>query len=168
MYNKLNLMDCDIALKTMDVDFTIPAENTQEAFQALCNLNTKDELKSGCIFSSQKLIKPENSTSLAEDPSVRFINMPWNYDEVCETVEEILELLNFSVEKDLEGDVHILFFESDRGGDEEVFVESLAPYVKSGSFIEWQANSGEMWRNDFVQKKMITSTGEVSWTVNAA
>lgn len=168
MYNKLNLMDCDIALKTMDVDFTIPAENTQEAFQALCNLNTKDELKSGCIFSSQKLIKPENSTSLAEDPSMRFINMPWNYDEVCETVEEILELLNFSVEKDLEGDVHILFFESDRGGDEEVFVEALAPYVKSGSFIEWQANSGEMWRNDFVQKKMITSTGEVSWTVNAA
>lgn len=168
MYNKLNLMDTDIALKTMDVDLTIPEENTQDAFQALCNLNAYDDLKSGCIFSSRKLIKPENSTSLAEDPSVRFINMPWNYDEVCETVEEVLELLNFSVEKDLEGDIHILAFESDRGGDEEVFVEALAPYVKSGYFIEWQADNGEMWRNDFVQKKMITSTGEVSWTVNAA
>ena len=65
MYNNPNLMDIDIALKTMDVDLTIPAENTQEAFQALCNLNAKDDLKSGCIFSSQKLIKPENSTSLA-------------------------------------------------------------------------------------------------------
>ena len=168
MYNNLNLMDIDIALKTMDVDLTIPAENTQDAFQTLCNLNTKDDLKSGHIFSSKKLIKPENSTSLAEDPSVRFINMPWNYDEVCEAVEEILELLNFSVEKDLEGDVHILSFESDHGGDEEVFLKALAPYVKPGSFIEWQADSGEMWRNDFVQKKMITSTGEVSWTVNAA
>lgn len=39
MYNKLNLMDTDIALKTMDVDLTIPEENTQDAFQALCNLN---------------------------------------------------------------------------------------------------------------------------------
>ena len=168
MYNNLNLMDIDIALKTMDVDLTIPAENTQDAFQTLCNLNTKDDLKSGHIFSSKKLIKPENSTSLAEDPSVRFINMPWNYDEVCEAVEEILELLNFSVEKDLEGDVHILSFESDHGGDEEVFLKDLAPYVKPGSFIEWQADNGEMWRNDFVQKKMITSTGEVNWTVNAA
>lgn len=168
MYNKLNPMDCDIALKTMDVDLTILAENTQDAFKALCNLNAYDDLKSGCIFSARKLIKPENSTSLAEDPSVRFINMPWNYDEVCETVEEILELLNFSVEKDLEGDVHILSFESDRGGDEEVFVESLAPYVKPGSFIEWQAEGGEMWRNDFIQKKMITSTGEINWIANAA
>lgn len=168
MYNNLHPMDIDIALKTMDVDFTIPAKNTQEAFQALCNLNACDELKSGCIFSSQKLIKPENSTSLAEDTSVRFINMPWNYDEVCETVEEILELLNFSVEKDLEGNVHILSFESDHGGDEEVFLKALAPFVKPGSFIEWQADNGEMWRNDFLQKKMITSTGEVSWTVNAA
>lgn len=168
MYNKLNLMDCDIALKTMDVDLTIPAENTQEAFQALCNLNTKDDLKSGCIFSSKKLIKPENSTSLAEDPSVRFINMPWNYDEVCEAVEEILELLNFSVEKDLEGNVHILSFESDHGGDEEVFLKALAPYVKPGSFIEWQAEGGEMWRNDFVQGKMTTSSGEVVWTLDAA
>lgn len=168
MYNNPNLMDIDIALKTMDVDLTIPAENTQEAFQALCNLNAKDDLKSGCIFSSQKLIKPENSTSLAEDTSVRFINMPWNYDELYETVEEILEVLNFSVEKDLEGDVHILSFESDHGGDEEVFLKALAPYVKPGSFIEWQADNGEMWRNDFVQKKMITSTGEVSWTINAA
>ena len=168
MYNNPNLMDTDIALKTMDVDFTIPAKNTQEAFQALCNLNTKDELKSGCIFSSQKLIKPENSTSLAEDPSVRFINMPWNYDEVCEVVEEILELLNFSAEKDLEGDVHILSFASAHGGDEEVFLKALAPFVKSGSFIEWQADSGEMWRNDFIQKKIITSTGEINWIVNAA
>lgn len=168
MYNNPNLMDIDIALKTMDVDFTIPAENTQEAFQALCNLNTKDDLKSGCIFSSKKLIKPENSTSLAEDPSVRFINMPWNYDEVCEEVEEILELLNFSVEKDLEGNVHILSFESDHGGDEEVFLKALAPYVKPGSFIEWQAEGGEMWRNDFVQGKMTTSSGEVVWTLDAA
>ena len=168
MYNKLNLMDIDIALKTMDVDLTIPAKNTQEAFQALCNLNTKDDLKSGCIFSSQKLIKPENSTSLAEDPSVRFINMPWNYDEVCEEVEEILELLNFSVEKDLEGNVHILSFESDHGGDEEVFLKALAPYVKPGSFIEWQAEGDEMWRNDFVQGKMTTSSGEVVWTLDAA
>lgn len=168
MYNNPNLMDCDIALKTMDVDFTIPAKNTQEAFQALCNLNTKDDLKSGHIFSSKKLIKPENSTSLAEDPSVRFINMPWNYDEVCEAVEEILELLNFSVEKDLEGNVHILSFESDHGGDEEVFLKALAPYVKPGSFIEWQAEGGEMWRNDFVQGKMTTSSGEVVWTLDAA
>lgn len=168
MYNNPNLMDIDIALKTMDVDFTIPAENTQEAFQALCNLNTKDDLKSGHIFSRKKLIKPENSTSLAGDPSVRFINMPWNYDEVCETVEEILELLNFSVEKDLEGDVHILSFASAHGGDEEVFLKALAPYVKPGSFIEWQAEGGEMWRNDFVQGKMTTSSGEVVWTLDAA
>ena len=49
-----------------------------------------------------------------------------------------------------------------------MFVEALAPFVKPGSFIEWQAEGGEMWRNDFIQKKMITSTGEVSWTVNAA
>lgn len=148
---------------TTDINVRIPAENLENAYQAMCELNARDDLKYGArLGDNSNTGKPESSTSVANNPDVWFAWMPWNYDEEYKTAEEILSNLGFDTYTDNDGNLHLLSYDS-KAGAEEYFLEAIAPYVEEGSYIQWQGEDGELCRNEFIDGEMVTYNGEITW-----
>lgn len=146
-------------VSTMNADFRIPAENLDKAYDALCALNARDELKTG---GGGREVKPDDSQSVANDPTRWFSWMPWNYDEVYTTADEILNALGFETYKEDNGDVTILYYDSKMGAEEH-FLRALAPFVTDGSYVEWRGEDGSMWRQEFGNGEMTELEGEIVW-----
>lgn len=129
--------------------FVIKKDNLEDAYKALCQLNAKDELKSGGCWGWEGGLfkKPQNSTSVSNNPNKWFAWMDWNYDETCKNAEDIFNKLGFDVNITKEGDLFIDMFENDKSGDKEHFLEAVAPFLEDGSFIEWMDEDGFMWKN---------------------
>ena len=63
------------------------------------------------------------------------------------TFAEIASGFRWSLEEDEEGNVTDFIFSGEKyGGDELVFLNTIAPYVKEGSFIEFRGEDGEQWK----------------------
>lgn len=146
-------------VSTMNADFRIPAENLDKAYDALCALNARDELKTG---GGGREVKPAGSESIADDPTRWFSWMPWNYDEVYSSVEEILNALGFETDVELNGDVTIWYYDNKMGAETH-FLEALAPYVADGSYIEWLGEDNAMWRQDFSNGEINERGGKIVW-----
>lgn len=142
-------------------DFTIKRENYGEAHRLLLALNAHDDLKRGGRLPADR-VRPEGSGSIARDPNVWFSWMPWNYDEVCGSAVEILEMVGFSVEEN-EGGICSVSYD-DKSGCEEEFMAALAPVVEKGSYIEWAGEEpGDLYRYEFDGRKVDVLRGEVVW-----
>lgn len=144
---------------TMNADFRIPAENLDKAYDALCALNARDELKTG---GGGCEVRPAGSESVAGDPNRWFSWMPWNYDEMYSSVEEILNALGFETDVELNGDVTIVYYDNKMGAETH-FLEALAPYVADGSYVEWRGEDNAMWRQDFNNGEMKERGGKIVW-----
>lgn len=98
-------------VETAEIDFSIPAENLDAAYEAMCKLNERDDLKRGGVWGGkdEDYAKPAGSTSLASSARKNFSWMDWNYDETCATAQEIFEQLGFDTDVDEEGNLRVLF-----------------------------------------------------------
>lgn len=139
------------------------------AYEALCALNSHDELKRGGAFGHPSGVdKPEGSRSVSNSPHRWFSWMDWNYDETCETLEEVLCMLGFHVETDQEGNINIIHYET-KAGQEELFFRALAPWVVSSwgedetAFIEWYSDNGDEYRWEFTDGEMKKFVVEKKW-----
>lgn len=130
----------------------IPAENLPAALDALRKLDERDDLKSGGSSTGDKWFSWMNDYPLANAPSV----------------PSVLEALGFDVNVDGHGGVEIIGYDS-KIGDEGVFIQTLAPYIESGSSIEWEGEDGSCYRWHFHHGLMTTQHGEriTSWDVAA-
>lgn len=63
--------------------------------------------------------------------------------------------LDFQVSFDDDGNVTDLAYDN-KSGQEELFLNAIAPLVKEGSYIGWQGEDGEMWVNVFKGGVMVT------------
>lgn len=140
-------------VSTIDVNFTIKADKSEEAYKALCELNNHNELKRGGRFPSEKKDGPHDG--------VWFSWMDWNYPETCPNLETILQQLGFETDTN-EGNLSVWGYDS-KSGNEDLFLEALAPFVEPDSYIEWRGECGAMWRNEFDGKAMTTKTGVIAW-----
>lgn len=153
-------------INTINVDFEIVAEKLDSAYSALCELNSRDELKTGrtfCVNPSKAVSKPESSTSVSNSPNRHFSWMEWNYDEIYDTVEEILSALGFDCYIEDNGSLRLFGYDG-KSGDEEHFFEAVAPYVTPGSFVEWQGEEEVFYRWEFDgTSTMKWKYGEIVW-----
>lgn len=114
---------------TVDYGNTIiPAENLDEAYKTMCDLNRMEHLKQGEAWGGSEFNRPAGSTSLASSPKKYFSYMPWNYDETCENAEQILNHLGFVTRLEENGDLRILFFDS-KEGQEDLFLKAIEKYL---------------------------------------
>ena len=140
-------------IETENVNVIISAANVPAAFEAVKALNKRDELKGGGRFPKRGL--PEDNW---------FAWMPWNYDQTVESIADVFQLLGFEHSSiDDDGYFHLSWYNS-KTGDEEHFLNAIAPYVESGSVIEWRGEDNERWRNHFLDGQMRTEHPEVTWT----
>lgn len=153
---------------TTDTDFHIRKENFAKGYELLCRLNERDDLKSGRLFGGPPTPKPEGSRSVSDDPNRWFRWMNWNYDETCRNLDEILNQLGFHVVHentglnaiDDPGDIIDLGMENWKG-DEEVFLNALAPVVEDGSYLTFRGENGDHWRYVFRDGRMDTLQGRI-------
>jgi len=126
-------------------DFGIPKENWDAAFEALTELNKRDDLKTGGSWG------PNGKTE------VWFAWMPKDYptDALSEYKEKglphplvwVFQQLGFDWEVNDEG-FWLTYYDS-KAGNEDAFLDAVAPYVRPGSTLEWSGEDGERWLERF-------------------
>lgn len=137
----VNIVDCDIH---------IPHDRLGKAYQAMCDLNKRDDLKRGGSYS-------------ADGPRERWFSwMDPNYPETCADAEEVLKALGFGVETDEEGNIVHLSYDS-KIGQEELFLIAIAPWVRHGSYIDWVGEDNTRWRYSFEDGEFHTWEAVVNY-----
>lgn len=134
----------------------VPKIKQEAAYKALCDLNGDDSIKSG----GQYAPPPEGGPSVCVKKW--FSWMDPNYPEKCKTLAEVLQEVGFDVEHNEAGDIISLSYDS-KTGDEDYFLNALAPFVTNGSFIEWQGEEGEKWRLEFDGRNVRSREGRTTW-----
>ena len=122
--------------------FKIMKENFERGYEIVCDLNRRDDLKRGGKFGGDPTPKPADSKSCAGNPDVWFSWMPWNYDELCGNLVEVLEMVGFGVEFDDAGNISGLSYDA-KTGCEETFLNALKPVIEKGSHLTWVGEYGE-------------------------
>lgn len=120
-------------------NFKIPHENLRKAYKAMCELNTKNHLKTGGSWPRT----PEDEAQIKAgipNEKIHFAWMDWNYPETCKNAVEIFESLGFEVEEDDEG-VSLVGYDN-KSGAEKYFIEACYPFVESGSFLQFNGEDG--------------------------
>lgn len=92
---------------------TIPVEHLDAAYEAVCALDARDDLKAG-----------------GTDEAPAFVGLPANFPEVYSDARQIFEGLGYGVEVTSKGDLHLASFEGDQDQD-FLFLNAVAPYVVS-------------------------------------
>lgn len=135
-------------VKIIESDFTIKKEDFYRGYEIVCNLNSRDDLKTGGRYGGDPTPKPADSKSCSCNPDKWFAWMPWNYDEICNSLPEILEMLGFEVDYNDGGDITGLAY-ADKMGNEDVFLDALRPIIKGASCIVWEGEDDDRWATRF-------------------
>jgi len=65
----------------------------------------------------------------------------------AETFKKVAQAFRWDMDLDDNGDVYWIAFNGEKyGGDEMVFLNTIAPYVKKDSYIEMEGEEGERWK----------------------
>lgn len=146
-----------------DSNFVLPKENYEAAYKALCDLNQHDDLKGGKRYTNDGSLcgndpRPEG---LDYHPARWFAWMLPDYPKHLKSLQEVLKELGFELLENDEGIYGLAYH--DKVGDEEVFLEELAPFVKDGSYICWEGEDGTILHQLFKNGKMKAQlmTGQV-------
>lgn len=140
----------------------VPAENIDAAYDALVQLNTREDLKNGGRWGGTPAEKPADSASVAASPDKWFSWMDWNYDEVETSALDIIKRLGFEVEELHNGSFELYSYDS-KVGSEEHFLKAIAPFVTEGSEMTWTGEDGEMWRWLFTDGEMKVQSAVITW-----
>lgn len=133
-----------------DSTWVIPEKNLDAAYQAMCDLNKHDELKSGGSWSGSK----QNEKWFAW--------MDANYPETCKDAAAILDQLGFELHFNENGDLCIDWYDN-KIGSEELFLRAIAPFSVEDSYIVWRGEDGAIWRHIVQRGTLVEQTGTVTF-----
>lgn len=135
-----------------DSNAVIRLDEMPAALDALRALDARDDLKSGGSSAGDKWFSWMNDFDLANAPSVA----------------SVLEKLGFDVDHGSYGGLSIIGYDN-KTGDEGIFIQTLAPFIESGSYIEWQGEDNGAYRWGFHDGEMQTQYDVriPSWEVTA-
>jgi len=92
----------------------------------------------------------------------RLINIATK-NHLSNTFDELM----WPIEINTNGDISDLRYEAPdkKLGDEAIWMEAIAPYVTSGSYIEVHGEDGDMWRWYFLGGKFYEVKPTITWNV---
>lgn len=139
----------------------IAAEHLDHAYAAMVELNKLDHLKRGGSYTG------------GEQTGRWFSWMDPNYPETCSTAKEILQMVGFDCVERENGDLYLEYYSS-KTGQEELFLYTIAPFVKIDQsyadvspadgkpmvpFLSWSGEDGEFWMHEFLNGKLYSKHG---------
>jgi len=146
-----------------ETNFTISKSKFDDCYKAMCKLNERDDLKYGGGWNGQGIsMDAPRPEGLDYHPAKWFSWMDANYPEKCKSFIEILEELGFTdlIFNEPYGDLIALSYDN-KTGSEYDFFNSIAAFVKKGSYINWQGEDGNFYQWYFDGKELINKDGEV-------
>jgi hypothetical protein len=137
-----------------DADFLIPTANEAAALAALKALNDPEynEQKQGGSWGAEGKTKAWYSWMTAD------------YDQHVKSCADVFEQLGFEVEQTAEG-MRLTGYDN-KTGQEDLFLNAVAPYVAADSFLAWRGEDGTLYRFEFDGTKMIEMEARTSWVTS--
>lgn len=133
---------------------SIDKNDIDKAYEAMCELNDHDDMKRGGRYGGVGSADSVRPDGLNYHPGKWFSWMDPNYPDTCPTFEAVLKDLGFDFSVTNNGDVSTFLMNYDnKTGQEDLFMEAIAPFVISGEF-EWSGEDGHMWKWEYVDGKM--------------
>lgn len=137
--------------------FQIPANNLNEAYDKMCQLNftVPNTQKRGGSWGG-----PDGKDSAPEygpHKASWFSWMEWNYHEVCKDADDILQALGFYTRYDENGDLHVEHYDS-KSGQEELFLSAISSLAKG--YIVWEGEDGSIWGETYGGDDVIVKQRE--------
>lgn len=140
---------------TMDKStISVPKEKQDEAYKALCDLNLRNDLKTGGSWPRPDDIEGPN-------PYVWFSWMEWDYPEKYSNLREVLTAVGFEVQE-TDDELRVVYYD-DKTGCEYVFLAALAPFMTDGCYSEWRGEDGEEWRHEYRDGRVFGMERIKSW-----
>jgi hypothetical protein len=137
-------------------NFVIPKDRLEDAFEAMKALNQRDDLKGGGAYGPL----PDGTYGTIE----KFFSwMPADYDKTMTSAAQILKELGFDLSERDDGSISIEGYDS-KIGDENHFIEAIAPFVEDGSYLEWEGEDGAHWRILVREGRAVAQTGHIEYT----
>jgi hypothetical protein len=149
-------------VRTTGSNFYVAQSKKNAAYEALCALNQRDDLKTGGSFGGNLSGDSPRPAGLDHHPSRWFSWMAADYPSKCKDLKQVLEEVGFDVVEDEAGNVTGLHYDS-KTGHESLFLSALAPFVRDGSHIDWQGEEGEHFRYEFSGGRMLERDGRIVW-----
>lgn len=150
-------------VRTIEQDIFLPKVHFDAVYKEMCKLNDHDELKRGGgwggIDSSITSQSPRPE-GMNYHPAKWFSWMDANYPETCLSMEEVLTSLGFELRFDDEGNLIAMFYDN-KTGQEELFIETMAPFMKDGSYIHWAGEDDYYWETRFESGAIIEKVGRI-------
>lgn len=147
-------------VNTTGGEFVVPAENILAAYAAVCALNDHDELKWGGSYGGGGIDKSApRPAGMDHHPARWFSWMPADYPNKCGTLCEVFQTLGFDVIEDAQ-ELRVVSYDS-KTGQEEIFLEAIAPFCTEDSFFEWRGEDGAQWRHTVRAGELLVWESEV-------
>ena len=126
-------------------DWYIPTDQQDAAYEAVCALNNRNDLKRGGVYPREEGLEQTTTPT----PALWFAWMDWNYPETCADLSAVLEMAGFAI-NDVDKGLAIVGY-NDTSGQEDLFLAALAPFAEAlcvdNAYVNWQGEEGEMWQN---------------------
>jgi len=113
------------------------------------NFTIKKENFTKALESLKSVFIPENMTCYNFIGGKRYPHFSWVDTKTVidsETLEDALIEIRYSPTYDSNGDICNVEFTGEKYGDEKIFFNALAPYVKSDSYISFEGEDEATWK----------------------
>lgn len=82
----------------------------------------------------------------------------------AKSFDEAMIEARWDVDRSANNDVDGIWFNGEKyGGDEEIILGAIAPYVRDGSYIEMMGEDGDLWRWCFEDGVVVEKRPEIVW-----
>lgn len=137
----------------------VPLRHEFVAVDTLKRLNWRNELKHGGCYRPGAEPIPAGP-----HPDIWFSWMPWNYHELYDRLQPLLECVGFFVQSE-DGYLEIVGYD-DKTGCENVFLQALAPFFDRTSgepSSEWSGEDNRAWRVTYADHGMEVQQAYQVW-----
>ena len=141
---------------TESIDITIPKEWLESAYKAVLAMNESDELKRG------------GSHGPNSERKFWFSWMPEDLSTLAD-LQAVMENLGFDTHYDEAGELVLGHYDS-KTGQEDLFLDAIAPFVQEGSYAIWKGEDNHFYKWEFNDGKMLVIPGEmeITWMTEKA
>jgi hypothetical protein len=136
-------------VRIVESTFFIPVKNRKKAYERMCLLNHT-------VTNSKKRgrngLARFNAPKFGPHPDAWFTFLPWNFHEVLQSDEEILNNLGFDTTIEKNGNLKIVHYDSEMG-QESLFLSAISNLSKG--YLIWIGQDGVVLGETYGGKEVI-------------